>query len=631
MGGTGKTTLAREVGKELKQSGQFTHVIVTTVSFTHDLKKIQDEIAGPLGLKFENCNESDRPGKLWNRLTNGEKILLIMDDMWDENPPDFDAIGIPKQDNHKGCRVLVTTRSKQVFKDINFSISIELELLSEKDAWSMFKTYAGISKSSSNNVIRKAREIAKECKQLPVAIAVTAGSLKGQQQRVHEWDVALKSLKNPASMQGVNADMVGIYNCLKFSYDYMKDEKAKRLFLLCSVFPEDKEISNEVLARLCIGAGIFGENHDENHDIYDAARDQVFVAKDRLVDSCLLLEVDKKHVKMHDLIRDVGQWIAKKEIQELNLSNKNQKLLVERETNIMCVSCKGKGMDLFSCKFADGSKLETLIVIVDRDGHYEGPEVPNSFFENIVKLRVLYFLGDYGLSLPLPNSIQSLSNIRSVLVHKLNLGDISVLGNLQSLETLDLDNCTINELPNEITKLEEFKLLNLNDCEIEKNNPFEVIERCSSLEELYFIDSFNDFCREITLPELQRYRIHEGSFYKAEFNDIMEDSLKYVVLKGDADKEYYFSRRTLKFCMNDLVVLCLRYDSHLQCLIDTKLDDSEVPIVFSQLVSLDLMDMKNLEELCTGPISLVSLNNLEELFISSNFSKPTIVGDLDNI
>jgi len=135
MGGTGKTTLAKEVGKELKQSEQFAHVIDTTVSFTPDIEKIQDDIAGPLGLLWEDCNSSDRPKKLWSRLTNGEKILLIMDDVWDRDPPlDFDAIGIPNHDNHKGCRVLITSRSKQTFNKMDCDKRIELYLLSEEDA-----------------------------------------------------------------------------------------------------------------------------------------------------------------------------------------------------------------------------------------------------------------------------------------------------------------------------------------------------------------------------------------------------------------------------------------------------------------------------------------------------------------
>ncbi|MCH80181.1 CC-NBS-LRR resistance protein [Trifolium medium] len=653
MGGTGKTTMAKEVGKDLKQSKQFDYVIDTTISSTPNITKIQDDIAGPLGLKWEDCNESDRPKRLWSRLTNGDKILLIMDDVWDRDPAlDFDAIGIPKQDNHKGCRVLVTSRSKQIFNKMDCDKIIEVDLLSEEDAWIMFKRYANICNSSSKKLISKGRKIVKECKQLPVAIAVIASSLKGQQHREHEWDVTLKSLKKPASMHGIDDDMVGIYKCLKLSYDYMKDEKAKGLFLLCSVFREDQEISIEVLTRLCIGAGVFGEGYGN----YDDARNQVIVAKNKLLDSCLLLEVSEERVKMHDFVRDVAQWIANKEIRGVNLSDKNQKSLIEKETNIRYLLCEGKNKDLFSWKF-DGSKLETLIVHVDRDEGRRLMEVPNSFLENVMKLRVWYFSGNDKRPLSLPRSIHSLTNIRSMLVDSMDLGDISILGSLQSLETLDLVECTINELPNEFTKLEKFKLLNLEKCEIRRSNPFEVIERCSSLEELYFRNSFNGFCREVTLPKLQRYHIQKAL-------DKMNGSIpKYLVFDADVDDACIFSKGALKYCMqtaevlrldgikgewknlmpemvpidlsmNSLVELSLSCISELQYLIDTI--GSQLPNVLSKLVVLKLERMDNLEELFNAKPQQSKDHHTAELpgvsFPVSivDFSKPGATRDIAN-
>ncbi|KAK2406718.1 disease resistance protein [Trifolium repens] len=308
MGGTGKTTLAIQVGKELKQSEQFAYVVVTTVSFTPDVKKIQDDIAGSLNLKWDDCNEADRPKKLWSRLTNGDKILVILDDVWDGGPSlDFDAIGIPKLDNHNGCSVLVTSRSKDTFYKMDCSRIIELVLLSEEEAWNMFKRYAGISDSFPKKLIDKGRKIAKECKQLPVAISAIASSLKGHQHREQKWDRTLKSLKNPGSMGGVDRNLVGIYNCFKISYDNLMDAKVQRLFLLCSVFREDEKISIEVLTRLCIGVGLLGEDYGS----YDDARNQVVEAKEKLIDSCLLLEVGEKHLRMHDLVRDAAQMDSK--------------------------------------------------------------------------------------------------------------------------------------------------------------------------------------------------------------------------------------------------------------------------------------------------------------------------------
>ncbi|CAJ2663185.1 unnamed protein product [Trifolium pratense] len=628
MGGTGKTTMAKEVGKELKQSEIFAYVVDTTVSFTPDIKKIQDDIAGSLRLEWGGCNEPDRPKKLWSRLTNGDKILVILDDVWDRGPPlDFDAIGIPKQDTHKGCRVLVTSRNQETFSNMDCDKIIELGLLSEEEAWIMFKMYAKISDSTSQKLIDKGRKIAKECKRLPVAISVIASSLKGHQHREHKWDVTLKSLKKPVSMHGVDDDKVGIYNCLKISYDNLKDEKAKGLFLLCSVFREDEENSIEVITRLCIGVGLLGDDYGS----YDDARNLVVLAKDKLVDSCLLLEGGEKCLKLHDLVREAAQWIANKEIQCVKLFDEKQKSLVEKQTNIKYLLCEGKCKDLFSLEF-DSLKLETLIVKVDREEEDKCIKVPDSFFENVIRLRVLNFSGiHFSQSLSLPPAIQLLTNIRSMSFDHVDLGDISILGKLQRLETLDLDTCKVNELPNQITELKKFKLLKLEFCEIRMKNPFEVIKGCSSLEELYFKYSFNEFCKEIALPELKRYHIHgRGSFYLERQSRFS----KYVVFRGD--EKCQFSEETLKYCMqtaealflggikgewrnlmpeifplehgmNDLVELHLDRISQLRCLIDTI--GSHVPIL-SNLVVLELKNMKNLEQLFNGKANLCNLKRI---------------------
>jgi hypothetical protein len=70
--------------------------------------------------------------------------------------------------------------------------------------------------------------------------------------------------------------------------------------------------------------------------------------------------------------------------------------------------------------------------------------------------------------------------------------------------------------------------------------------------------------------------------------------------------------------MNDLIKLHLEDDSKLEYLIDIKpCIGYQVPNVFAMLVVLELEEMENLKELCNGPISSDSLNNLEELNIKS--------------
>ncbi|XP_039688369.1 uncharacterized protein [Medicago truncatula] len=605
MGGTGKTTLAKEVGKQLKTPEQFKHVIDTKVSFTPDIKKIQDDIAGPLGLEFKGISESDRSKELWSRLTNGEKILLILDDVWGNL--NFDDIGIPKSDNHKGCKVLVTTRNLRVCNQMVCENKIQLDLLNEEEAWSMFKLHANLTDNSSQSILEKGRKIATECKRLPVAIATVASSLKGQKRR-EEWDISLKTLQKLVSVGDVGDDLVDIYKCLKFSYDFLKDKKAEGLFLLCSTFPENAEISTEVLTRLGIGVGLFGDDYGS----YEDARTQATASKNKLLDSCLLLEAEEGYVKMHDLVREVAQLIGKNEIKIVNFSNKSQKSLVESDKKIKYLICEGNLRDLFANKF-DVSELEILI----GDMHMKGfLQIPISFFKNIPRLRVLNLSGhsSYPHPLSLPQSMELLSNIRSLSFAQVDLSDISVFGGLQSLETLELTHCAIDELPHEIEKLKNFRLLTLEKCYIRNNNPFEVIQRCTSLEELYFLNSFNDSCKEITLPTLQRYCLSDNTDYAYKMKDTISRG---VSLTWD-----YFSEATFKYLMettellhlegidkgwrnlmpgivsidngmNDLIKLYLRNCHQVQCLVDTKHINSQVPSVFSNLktVTLDSCSM----------------------------------------
>jgi len=233
-----------------------------------------------------------------------------------------------------------------------------------------------------------------------------------------------------------------------------------------------KKIPEELLVRLAIGAGLIEKIEDDYS--YTACRKEVIAAKYKLIDSCLLLNCESRRVKMHDLVREVALSIANKEIVTVNTSNKNQMRMVEKGKNIKYLLCEGKSMNLFSSQF-DGSKLDILIVYLRDSGYVE---VPNSFCENIAGLRVLHLSNiTYEKVTLSPQSIQSLTNIRSLYLKGFILSDISILGILQGLETLELVRCAMDELPKEIAKLVKLKLLKLIHCDFERNNSYQVIER----------------------------------------------------------------------------------------------------------------------------------------------------------
>ncbi|XP_075499110.1 putative disease resistance protein At4g27220 [Primulina tabacum] len=119
-----------------------------------------------------------------------------------------------------------------------------------EEAWILFSEEAGISANDCTNLYAIAKDIANECKGLPVALASVARALK---QKSHPtWENALVQLRNstPTNILGVLND---VYRPLELSYLALEGNDAKDLFLLCSLFREDSSICIENLVRYGIG------------------------------------------------------------------------------------------------------------------------------------------------------------------------------------------------------------------------------------------------------------------------------------------------------------------------------------------------------------------------------------------
>ncbi|TYG82000.1 hypothetical protein ES288_D01G051300v1 [Gossypium darwinii] len=171
----------------------FDRVIMVTVSETVDIEKIQNKIADDLDLKFGKNTEGGKATELWSRLSNG-KFLVIIDDLWKEWNDDGDLrkIGIPLVKDEKGCKIILTTRNYNVCQHMECEETIQLKVLEDGEAWTLFEMNAGIKKADSR-VIGEAKKIAKECKGLPLAIVTLAKALKGK--ALDRWKDARKKLE----------------------------------------------------------------------------------------------------------------------------------------------------------------------------------------------------------------------------------------------------------------------------------------------------------------------------------------------------------------------------------------------------------------------------------------------------
>ncbi|XP_077242076.1 putative disease resistance protein At4g27220 [Tasmannia lanceolata] len=477
MGGVGKTTLVEHIAKQSKSEKLYDVVVKVTVSQNQDLKRIQGELEEKLGMQLKEENVEARASRLLDRLKQEKRMLLILDDLWDRL--DLTKAGIPFGDSHKGCQIIMTTRDKYVCIAMNCQEMIEVQLLSEEDSWDLFKEKAGNVVETDDEVQSLARNVAKECKGLPLAIVTVASALKGKGSSV--WSNALQELRrsSPKNIKDVDKK---VYSSLELSYNYIESEEAKLCFLFCCVFPEDNNIHVDKLFLYMTGERVF-----KDVDNFKEARDRMNTLVDKLKDSCLLLNSDKRGcVKMHDVVRDVaisiasrrehgfvvkvgvqlGEWPEKLEqCKRLSLMKNYIRVLPEQP---ICPN------------------LQTLL-LQQNIGYLKG--IPNNFFQQMTELLVLDLRGTAISSLP--PSLSCSSNLRTLCLDGCwYLNNLSPLKELVNLEILSLKESGIEELPIEIGDLANLKLLDLTGTRRLKRVPPNVISKLRKLEELYMRNSF---------------------------------------------------------------------------------------------------------------------------------------------
>ncbi|XP_028762935.1 disease resistance protein SUMM2-like [Neltuma alba] len=245
MGGVGKTSMAKEVGHKLEESKLIDKIIFLVVSKPPDFKEIRGKLAEGLDLSLEEVKEEELSSTIFSRITKmDKKLLIILDDVWEK----FDLVenlGIPS--DHKDCNLLITTRNSHVCREMGGQV-IELNKLNNKEALNLFEAHANMN-NSTRGLKGMPEKIVKHCGGIPIVIVAIARALKNQPARV--WKDALKTLEDHV----VDPNLEEAYKCLKLSYDNLKNEKAKELFLISSLFPEDYQVPIQFLTKIGIGLG----------------------------------------------------------------------------------------------------------------------------------------------------------------------------------------------------------------------------------------------------------------------------------------------------------------------------------------------------------------------------------------
>ncbi|KAA8525920.1 hypothetical protein F0562_007980 [Nyssa sinensis] len=490
-GGVGKTKMAEEIGKQAKENKLFDEVAMTSVSQNLDVRRIQGELAACLNLKLDLEAENAREGQLCNRLQNGRKIIVIIDDVWDQI--NLKEIGIRFADNIKGCKIVLTSRNSRVCHQMGVQKCVRIGFLSEHEAWALFKEKVKNS-IDSPEMESVAKKVCSECAGLPLAILAIGGVLMIYKKK-ETWEDALEQLRNSrlSNIEGMEAM---VRSRIELSYNFLESVDVKSCFLLCCLFQEDTQISIDDLVRYGVGMRFL-----RNLDTMEKARNRVHMLVDTLKTSSLLLEGrDENLVKMHDVIRDVAISIASKEEYGFLVTTGAKKWPKKEEyEHCKVLSLWSKNIyelpDELECP-----ELHTLVI----DCNNPSLKVPNGFFNGMKKLNVLHLSNMHISSLP------KLVNLRMLCLNNCRFVDMALLiKELPKLEILSLVDSSIEELAPEIRQLTHLRVLDLRKCYNLVIFPSHVISNLSRLEELCISDEFNGWEVEASKKKIRNASLVE--------------------------------------------------------------------------------------------------------------------------
>ncbi|XP_022717725.1 probable disease resistance protein At5g43740 [Durio zibethinus] len=140
MGGSGKTTIMELINNQLlKEIEKFDTVIWITISEELNIFKLQDSTADAMQVDLPKDEyEAIRARIIYQGLSQKDKYVLILDDLWDKLS--LEEVGIPEPSN--GSKLVVTTRSLDVCYYLGCQV-VRMPTLSKSDAWRLFSEKVG--------------------------------------------------------------------------------------------------------------------------------------------------------------------------------------------------------------------------------------------------------------------------------------------------------------------------------------------------------------------------------------------------------------------------------------------------------------------------------------------------------
>lgn len=409
--------------------------------------------------------------RLCQVLGNLKNAVLFLDDVWSGGLLDWlDVLPAGRMN-----RIFVTTRNVEVLER-KHAVKMPIPMLPVEDSWKLFCWHAfwGADKVLAH-LEGIAREVADECKGLPLALKVIGAAFAGKTEPTY-WCRSLEKLKKAEVLSQEHEQQLLLR--LEVSLEELPNlhSHLKDCFLYFAAFPEDAQVRVvEDLLDAWVGEGIV----QGGKQTYDNPEDEAFELLGWLI-ARSLIELQPPKItsymhqvfmtcKIHDVLRDLARYVLQHKEEP-----RNRDCLYEAGRNLECFPPQWTTTDssqLSACRLSlsfnsltelpQQLKAPELQVLFLRDNPLK--EIPKAFFESFRSLKVLDLRKTLISKLPsaLGHNLKQLVSLN--LSSCINLEMIpDSTGEMRGLQRLDLSHCfKLASLPSSLSKLTGLQTLNL--------------------------------------------------------------------------------------------------------------------------------------------------------------------------
>ncbi|XP_019266316.1 PREDICTED: putative late blight resistance protein homolog R1A-10 [Nicotiana attenuata] len=300
MGGIGKSTFAKKLFSHPSVLSFFDIRGWITVSEDYSYRKMLLGLLKDVNIgkekDLDKKNDSDLAVCLKQSLM-GRRYLIVVDDIWSKNA--WDEIRLCLPDDGKRSRVLLTTRDIEVAQYASsLKDSFKMHLLGPDDSWNLFHQKAFAEKGFPIEFEDVGKDVAKNCKGLPLMIAVVAKILSSKR-TLEEWRKVAESVSSLADVDAYQ-QCSGV---LALSYNHLPSY-LKGCFLYFGLFPKASEISMEKLIRLWIAEGLLKVKGMEGLEEVAASHLNHLIDKSLVIVSKRSMDGKIMKCMIHDLVHD---------------------------------------------------------------------------------------------------------------------------------------------------------------------------------------------------------------------------------------------------------------------------------------------------------------------------------------